>query len=137
MVYWVGTRRREHGRNECARSDQSPPGWSRANSMMTGVIQYNSNFSTSYKSEGQRCAHSPCPGVDGQKGLRLQFNSRQSSTVDTNCHTAGRQSTPGLGIHPTVWRKHDRMAAAGQDDWLTSALHNQEVQAQHRAIGPP
>eukprot|EP00959_Pyramimonas_sp_CCMP1952_P304786 6378814-Pyramimonas_sp.AAC.1 len=47
MVYWVGTRRREHGRNECARSDQSPPGWSRANSMMTGVIQYNSNFSTS------------------------------------------------------------------------------------------
>eukprot|EP00976_Prorocentrum_cordatum_P112451 1195532-Prorocentrum_minimum.AAC.10 len=24
------------------------------------------------------------PGVDGQKGLRLQFNSRQSSTVDTS-----------------------------------------------------
>eukprot|EP00959_Pyramimonas_sp_CCMP1952_P265466 5550897-Pyramimonas_sp.AAC.1 len=25
----------------------------------------------------------PSPGVDGQTGLRLQFNSRQSSTVDT------------------------------------------------------
>eukprot|EP00976_Prorocentrum_cordatum_P075893 1182080-Prorocentrum_minimum.AAC.2 len=24
------------------------------------------------------------PGVDGQKGPRLQFNSRQSSTVDTS-----------------------------------------------------
>eukprot|EP00976_Prorocentrum_cordatum_P042989 871197-Prorocentrum_minimum.AAC.2 len=36
------------------------------------------------------------PGVDGQKGLRLQFKSRQLSTVDSNCHMAGRQSTPGL-----------------------------------------
>eukprot|EP00959_Pyramimonas_sp_CCMP1952_P047237 985756-Pyramimonas_sp.AAC.1 len=26
----------------------------------------------------------PSPGVDGQKGLRLQFDSRQSSTVDTS-----------------------------------------------------
>eukprot|EP00959_Pyramimonas_sp_CCMP1952_P329026 6888332-Pyramimonas_sp.AAC.1 len=55
------------------------------------------------------------PGGDGQKGLRLQFNSRQSSTVDAgvlfsarhieyateystciHCHMAGRQPTPGL-----------------------------------------
>eukprot|EP00976_Prorocentrum_cordatum_P098614 1191481-Prorocentrum_minimum.AAC.1 len=30
------------------------------------------------------------PGVDGQKGLRLQFNSRQSSTVDTSIAFSAR-----------------------------------------------
>ena len=30
------------------------------------------------------------PGVDGQKGLRLQFNSRQSSTVDTSIPFSAR-----------------------------------------------
>eukprot|EP00976_Prorocentrum_cordatum_P062994 1176936-Prorocentrum_minimum.AAC.2 len=30
------------------------------------------------------CCHLASPGVDGQKGLRLQLNSRQSSTVDTS-----------------------------------------------------
>eukprot|EP00976_Prorocentrum_cordatum_P097375 1190964-Prorocentrum_minimum.AAC.3 len=43
--------------------------------------------------------HGPCaqrrkrvssPGVDGQKGLRLKFNSRQSSTVDTSIPFSAR-----------------------------------------------
>ena len=38
--------------------------------------------------DGRLC--SPSPGVDGQKGLRLQFNSRQSSTVDTSIPFSAR-----------------------------------------------
>eukprot|EP00976_Prorocentrum_cordatum_P093688 1189480-Prorocentrum_minimum.AAC.2 len=30
------------------------------------------------------------PGVDGKKGLQLQFNSRQSSTVDTSTPFSAR-----------------------------------------------
>eukprot|EP00976_Prorocentrum_cordatum_P111726 1195414-Prorocentrum_minimum.AAC.4 len=59
--------------------------------------------------------HVPSPGVDGQKGLRLQFNNRQSTLVYHSAHgisnippnirhifpadrlpLVGRQSTPGL-----------------------------------------
>eukprot|EP00959_Pyramimonas_sp_CCMP1952_P199649 4176128-Pyramimonas_sp.AAC.1 len=73
------------------------------------------------------------PGVDGQKGPRLQFNSRQSSTVDTVNHSAhsiskippnirrifpagglplaGGQSTPGLGEDRPL--QGDRVASSG------------------------
>eukprot|EP00976_Prorocentrum_cordatum_P047198 953303-Prorocentrum_minimum.AAC.1 len=38
-----------------------------------------------------RCAaHTPSPGIDGQKGLRLPFNGRQSSTVDTGIPFSAR-----------------------------------------------
>eukprot|EP00976_Prorocentrum_cordatum_P082397 1184799-Prorocentrum_minimum.AAC.7 len=69
----------------------------------------------------QWCFRTSSPGVNGQNGLRLQFNSRQSSTVDTSIAfsaqyleyssnirrifpadrlpLAGRQSTSGLGVH--------------------------------------
>eukprot|EP00976_Prorocentrum_cordatum_P080304 1183919-Prorocentrum_minimum.AAC.4 len=40
------------------------------------------------------------PGVDDQKGLRLQFNSRQSSTVDTNCHWLADSRLRGLVCGP-------------------------------------
>eukprot|EP00959_Pyramimonas_sp_CCMP1952_P291400 6095511-Pyramimonas_sp.AAC.1 len=61
------------------------------------------NTSTRTKQTPPRIQQSS-PGVDGHKGRRLQFNSRQSSsTVDAgiplsaHCHNmAGRQSTPGL-----------------------------------------
>eukprot|EP00976_Prorocentrum_cordatum_P096108 1190435-Prorocentrum_minimum.AAC.2 len=35
-------------------------------------------------------AREASPGVDGQKGLRLQLNSRQSSSVDTNTPFSAR-----------------------------------------------
>eukprot|EP00976_Prorocentrum_cordatum_P096063 1190413-Prorocentrum_minimum.AAC.1 len=92
------------------------------------------------------------PRVDSQKVLRLQFNSRQSSTVDTgipfsarwgvefilavvgtggprtafrifyqifdvyslptDCHTASRPSTPGLGRVTRRWARERRAAVA-------------------------
>eukprot|EP00976_Prorocentrum_cordatum_P091611 1188593-Prorocentrum_minimum.AAC.1 len=55
------------------------------------------------------------PGVDGQKGLRLQFNSRQSPTVDTDCHWLADSQLRGLS-HLVHDAEGEAAYGPGRDD---------------------